>query len=717
MNYLNLFLPIFEHYSLLAYFFVLAGSFLESFVFLGIIVPGTTLLVAAGFLASQGFFHLGVLFILSLLGAVLGDNLSFYLGNHSEKLFKPDSRVFKLIYLERGKNFFAKHGNYSVFLARFIGPLRPIVPFVAGISGMDRKKFTLYNILSAILWSGGYLFLGYFFGRAWQAVSVWSTRLSVIFFWLAVFLAVFFILKWLFIKKGKSVLKFFISLLISIGEGIKDNQDVQSFFAHHPVLAGFLKKRFDRTKFSGLTLTFLALLLIYAVSSFVGTVKDVFINGSILSVDLSLANLLHAFRNPLLVKIFLWVTLLGKWEVVLSVIVVTTVIFWLRDKKNYVVPFFVSVTGSSVMGLVGKYIWQRPRPLEVAVYLEKSWSFPSQHAILAVSLYGFLVYFFWKYFKRWKNRMNALFFGFLVVVFVGFSRLYLGVHYLSDVWAGYMIGFFWLLISIGLVEFKDKSKIEELDENDEDGKEDEIIKAKPNVNFITVAMLCLLAAGYIAYGLKYKPVFSQGVEEENIHKIDTAKAEEIFTEYKLPKFTETLLGNPQEPFSFIIVADNDNQLIESFQRAGWFLADSVNLNSLLTTFKFEVLNKAYPTAPITPYFWQTDTNDFGFEEPTEVNSARYRHHARFWRTDSTTDSGKNIYVGVASLDMGVKWWGITHKIKPDIDSERDYLFKALSNAVVVENYSKEQFVDPVLGKNFTGDQFFTDGKVYVIFLK
>jgi undecaprenyl-diphosphatase len=266
------------------------------------------------------------------------------------------------------------------------------------------------------------------------------------------------------------------------------------------------------------------------------------------------------------------------------------------------------------------------------------------------------------------------------------------------------------MISIGLAESKNTIL------NDKIGENGQFDQAKRFTTFTTVAILCLLTAGYVVYGLRYKPLFNPSGEVENIRKVNDAGVGEVFNDFKLPKFTETLLGNPQEPFSFIVIADNDEQLIKSFQQANWLLAESANFNFLATAFKSIVLNKAYPNAPMTPYFWQTYTNDFGFEEPTDVNSARSRHHARFWRTDFITADGKNIYVGITSLDTGVKWWGLTHRIQPDIDSEREYLFNDLNKAVV-KSFEKIQFVDPVLGKNFTGDQFFTDGKTYIIYLK
>lgn len=175
-------------------------------------------------------------------------------------------------------------------------------------------------------------------------------------------------------------------------------------------------------------------------------------------LDLSLANLLFSLRDPLWVQAFLIVTLLGKWWVAATIVLITAAIFYFKNYKKYIIPFFISVGGGFTTGFLAKIIWQRPRPAGIAVYVENSWSFPSGHAILAVSLYGFLIYFFWKTLKKQPHKITALFFGLLIIIAIGFSRLYLGVHYLSDVLAGYLVGIFWLVISIRLVENKKENK-------------------------------------------------------------------------------------------------------------------------------------------------------------------------------------------------------------------------------------------------------------------
>lgn len=155
-------------------------SFVESIAFIGSFIPGSTVVIIAGFLSAQGYLNFWQLVVYAWVGAVMGDVMSYYMGARSTKFFKPDSRFLKEEYLGAGKAFFARHGGKSVFLSRFISPLRAIVPFIAGVSKMDKKSFVIWNVLSGIMWAWAHVALGYFFGDAWKKIDAWSTRISLI---------------------------------------------------------------------------------------------------------------------------------------------------------------------------------------------------------------------------------------------------------------------------------------------------------------------------------------------------------------------------------------------------------------------------------------------------------------------------------------------------------------------------------------------------------
>lgn len=180
------------------YWIALLIAFLESIAFIGTFFPGSTAIALMGFLASRGYWDIGDLIWFSSVGAILGDFLSYYLGMKGTRFFKDENKYLKASHLEAGEEFFKKHGNKSVFLGRFLSPIRSIVPFVAGLSRMDIKKFLLWNILGGIGWSILHLYLGYFFGGAVRSVEHWSHRVELI----ATILIFFAILLYLLDRSG-----------------------------------------------------------------------------------------------------------------------------------------------------------------------------------------------------------------------------------------------------------------------------------------------------------------------------------------------------------------------------------------------------------------------------------------------------------------------------------------------------------------------------------
>lgn len=478
------------------------------------------------------------------------------------------------------------------------------------------------------------------------------------------------------------------------------NPGVDRFVKNHPVIFLFIRQRLSREKFSGLPLSFLLVAFIYVLFLFLGILQDIVASDIIVAMDERVANLLFIFRDIGLIKVFSWITLFGKAQIIASSVIIFSFILWLWKKRIYLLPFWITIVGSALFNFLGKLAFHRPRP-DVAFYIEDTFSFPSGHATVAVAFYGFLAYILFRQIKNWKYKINALFFSIILILAIGLSRLYLGVHFLSDVWGGYLLGTLWLLIGITISEW--------------------LQYRKPLVLFTLtrkakIVILLLVFAEiifYINFALYYHPLIAR---QETPNVIVTANALDIFGNKQISRFTETLISERQEPLSFIVVAKNDQLLADVMQSAGWYRADFATFVSIAKLAKSAILKENYPTAPMTSSFWNANVNDFGFEKPTKVQNVRERHHARFWKTQFETQDGSHIYVGTASLDIGVKWL-ITHKIKADIDTEREFLFFDLENTGDVLGFTKEKFVEPMLGTNFSGDKFFTDGMAYVIFLR
>ncbi len=186
MDFLFHFLPAVERLGTLGYWLAFAVSFLESLAVVGAFVPGTTVVVIFGVFTAQQYYDFPDLVWFIAIGAILGDVASYWLGTKGTGFFKNENKILKLSHIERGKDFFAKHGDKSVFIGRLIGPLRPIVPFVAGLSGMNTRVFLFWNVVSGFVWAVLFLSLGYFFGASLALLNLWSKRAEVFFIIVAV---------------------------------------------------------------------------------------------------------------------------------------------------------------------------------------------------------------------------------------------------------------------------------------------------------------------------------------------------------------------------------------------------------------------------------------------------------------------------------------------------------------------------------------------------
>lgn len=168
------------HWSYLIIFLMAAG---ECAAFAGLLVPGESLVLASGFFAHQGVLELDAVMAAAGLGAILGDNVGYLLGLRlgREWLLRYGARVgVTKARLDRAEAFFSRHGPKAVFVGRFVGFARALVPFVAGASRMPYRRFVLYDALGAALWTVTFVLLGYGLGASWRVAERWMGRTSML---------------------------------------------------------------------------------------------------------------------------------------------------------------------------------------------------------------------------------------------------------------------------------------------------------------------------------------------------------------------------------------------------------------------------------------------------------------------------------------------------------------------------------------------------------
>ena len=155
---------IIRDYGTWTYAFLFLIIFCETGLVVTPVLPGDSLLFAAGAFAARGSIELMVVFALLAVAAILGDTVNYSVGHYLAPRAQRGFRFIKKQHLDRTHAFFEKHGGKTIILARFMPFIRTFAPFVAGIGAMDYRRFIVYNVAGGLLWISLFVFGGYFFG-------------------------------------------------------------------------------------------------------------------------------------------------------------------------------------------------------------------------------------------------------------------------------------------------------------------------------------------------------------------------------------------------------------------------------------------------------------------------------------------------------------------------------------------------------------------------
>lgn len=392
--------PLFEHWGYVALFLF---SVIEALPFLGAFIPGLIVIIAAGFLAKLGIMHFSYVFLFTALGAIFGDLIGYVMGrSYGYRLIVRYGGYFFLDQAKYDdmKNLVYRHSGKVLVGGRFNGLTRAFAPFIAGASRLPFGKFMMYNIIGGISWSLTFTLVGFIFGHGYRLIAHRIGR----FIFLVTLISVLLIVGYYFVNRHKRIL------------------------SKYPI--------------SALVLNILSLYV------FAKILDDVLDGGIMVYADqwVNLHIPLYVHINPLM--LFL-ATAGGIW--VMSFLVL---VFWLVliGRKKYYHAIVLAL--SSVLGLVAEYlikiIIHRPRP--AAALLESStYSFPSGHT-LYIAILLLAVFYAWKDSFSQSRRVFLAIVSAGLIALMGFSRLYLHVHWLSDVLASMALGVFFVTLSILLVK-------------------------------------------------------------------------------------------------------------------------------------------------------------------------------------------------------------------------------------------------------------------------
>jgi len=155
---------------------IAAVIFAETGLLIGFLLPGDTLLFAAGFLASQDVLGVSVHVLAGLLfiAAVFGDSVGYAIGRRAGPYIfkKPDSLIFNQDYIKKAEAFYKRFGAITIIVARFVPIVRTFAPVLAGVGKMNYRTFLIYNLVGGLLWAVGLTYLGYYAGAFFEAHGI-----------------------------------------------------------------------------------------------------------------------------------------------------------------------------------------------------------------------------------------------------------------------------------------------------------------------------------------------------------------------------------------------------------------------------------------------------------------------------------------------------------------------------------------------------------------
>jgi membrane protein DedA with SNARE-associated domain/membrane-associated phospholipid phosphatase len=415
---------------------------------LAIPFPTDTTVVTASALAARGHLSLVLVFVIATLSTTGGTMAAFYLGRRGSSFLARRAHGGAGA-LHRAHRFFERHGASAVLFGRFVPVVRMLISFVAGVSSMDARRFAAYNLAGAAIWAAAFCAIGYFFGHHASAFYHQLVRAALVAgFGLAALVTLAVAGGWL-IEDADAAWR----AEGTIWHRILMSAPVRWLAQRSPAAQSVLFRRFSPADYLGLNLTLglgvsFVLLLIFAAIA-----QSVLSHSAIVRFDLDLAETLHAGATPQGIAFWYLVTRFGTFPAVAVAGVGFAAAYTSRRGWLPLAGWFAALAGSELLAWALKHAIHRERPIfEVAYAREATYSFPSSHVLGALVGYGMIVYFVACLTRSPVWRAAAAAAAGALVIAVGFSRLYLGLHFFSDVVGGLAAGAVWLTACVTALE-------------------------------------------------------------------------------------------------------------------------------------------------------------------------------------------------------------------------------------------------------------------------
>ena len=378
-------------------------AFAESLAVVGMVVPGVAVMFAVGALIGAGALDFQTMVLWAVLGAVAGDGLSFWLGKRYQRQLTglwPFNKHPAM--LEKGMAFFQRYGGKSVAIGRFFGPVRAVIPLVAGMMNMSAGAFLFANVISALVWAPAYLLPGMAFGASMELASEVALRLVIL---LVVLLASLWFLAWLSHRL----------FLIIQPHSRQLVRKLLSFGERHPYLNRIARAMGDPRHPESVGLAMLAGLLVLA--SLLLAIIALLPAAPLLVADNALHVGLKSLANPVGDHIMLALSAMADKSATLAMLLVVSLALWIANHRRAARHWLAACGGVWLLGIVLEALMrQNPSLLAVMpdVFVLRATVFFGMTAVLVATPLSHP--------RRWRIYSTAS----VLVMAVMLAQLYLG---------------------------------------------------------------------------------------------------------------------------------------------------------------------------------------------------------------------------------------------------------------------------------------------------
>ena len=420
---------------------------LEASVFLGFVFPGEIAVILGGVLAFDGRVPLIAVIVAAVAGAIVGDTIGYFVGRRwGKQILRGVGRRVPFLrhrideHLESAQAYLRRRGGTAVFFGRFTAALRVMVPGLAGMAELPYGQFAFYNAAGGLLWGTGFVLLGYFAGAAWPRVAGGASKVG-----LALLVIVLIGLVAVRILRG----------VRERGERVTDRlarvAPVAGVRRRFPRQSAWLARRIDTGSPTGFPLSVVVVAGVICGWIFIALTQDVLAHEEAVLSDPRVTRFVVNHRVAWATGLMNGVTRLGSGEVLIPLVVALGGYMLLRRKDwRATVLLVAALVGANACYQVAKPLVARARPpAPLHLVAVSGYSFPSGHATTSIAVWGAVALVLTARRAGWLKAVIWIGAG-LVTTLVAFSRVYLGVHWWTDVVAGSALGGAWLCLLVAI---------------------------------------------------------------------------------------------------------------------------------------------------------------------------------------------------------------------------------------------------------------------------